>query len=124
MAKTKKKQMREERLEKKREAERLGHQRIKCDPGKNEQLKEKEKLEYQRKKENGQIKSINDMTGREKRTIRKIWREKTKKHRDHSKLQSIANSPMTPPSSNNVAHSPVIEAENNVALATNERSEN
>ncbi|KAK0074342.1 hypothetical protein PV325_008480 [Microctonus aethiopoides] len=124
MAKTKKKQTREERLEKKREAERLRYQRIKCDPGKNEQLKEKEKLKYQRKKENGRIKSINDMTEREQRTIRKIWREKTKKHRDHLKLQSIANSPMTPPSSNNDAHSLVIEAENNVALAAKKRSEN
>lgn len=81
MANVKKKQTREERLEKKRQAEKLRYQRIKNDPVKNAELKEKEKQQYKKKKEKGQVKSINDMTKREQRAVRKIWREKTKKQR-------------------------------------------
>ncbi|KAF5279395.1 hypothetical protein FQA39_LY05505 [Lamprigera yunnana] len=90
MANVKKKQTREERLEKKGQAEKFRYQRIKNDPVKNAELKEKEK---------GQIKSINDMTKREQRAVRKIWREKIKKHRDRVKLQSTRNYPVTPSAS-------------------------
>ncbi|CAH2014575.1 unnamed protein product [Acanthoscelides obtectus] len=75
MAKLKKKLTREERLEKKRKAERLHDQRIKNDPIKNAELKEKEK--YHRKNEKGQVRSIKDLTNREQQAVRKIWREKT-----------------------------------------------
>lgn len=64
------------------------------------------------------------MTEREKRSIRKIWREKTKKHRDRLKLQSIGNCPVTQPSSTNDEHAPPVpEVQNNVALAAKKRSE-
>ncbi|KAL3274298.1 hypothetical protein HHI36_015703 [Cryptolaemus montrouzieri] len=113
--KVKKKQTREERLEKKRQAEKLRYQRIKNDPVKNAQLKEKEKQQYKKKKEKGQIKTIKDMSEREQRAIRKIWREKTKKHRDRVKLQITRNNPITPPASDNEDQPPL--PENNIALA-------
>lgn len=121
MANVKKKQTREERLEKKRQAEKLRYQRIKNDPVKNAELKEKEKQQYKKKKEKGQIKSINDMTKREQRAVRKIWREKTKKHRDRVKLQSTRNYPVTPPPSDNEDQPPL--PQNNIALAAKRRSE-
>ncbi|KAF5276899.1 hypothetical protein FQA39_LY06450 [Lamprigera yunnana] len=121
MANVKKKQTRDERLEKKRQAEKLRYQRIKNDPVKNAELKEKEKQQYKKKKEKEQIKSINDMTKREQRAVRKIWREKTKKHRDRVKLQSTRNYPVTPPASNNEDQPPL--PQNNIALAAKRRSE-
>lgn len=123
MANVKKKQTREERLEKKRQAEKLRYQKIKNDPVKNAQLKEKEKQNYQKKKEKGQIKSIKDMTEREKRAIRKIWREKTKKHRDRLKLQTPRNCLIiTPPASDDEDQAPP-RPQNNIILAARRRSE-
>ncbi|CAF4951139.1 unnamed protein product [Pieris macdunnoughi] len=121
MANVKKKQTREERLEKKRQTEKLRYQRIKNDPVKNAKLKEKERQQYKKKKEKGQIKSINDMTEREQRAVRKIWREKTKKHRDRVKIQSTRNNPLTPPASDNEDQPPL--PQNNIALAAKRRSE-
>lgn len=121
MVNVKKKQTREERLEKKRQAERLRYQRIKNDPIKNAELKEKERQQYQKKKEKGQIRSIHDMTEREQRAIRKIWREKTRKHRTRVKLQSTRNFPVTPPESDNEDLPPL--PQNNIALAAKRRSE-
>ncbi|CAF4937685.1 unnamed protein product [Pieris macdunnoughi] len=103
MANVKKKQTREERLEKKRQTEKLRYQRIK------------------KRSEKGQIKSINDMTEREQRAVRKIWREKTKKHRDRVKIQSTRNNPLTPPASDNEDQPPL--PQNNIALAAKRRSE-
>ncbi|KAL4703592.1 hypothetical protein ACJJTC_003331 [Scirpophaga incertulas] len=76
-----KKQTREERLERKRLTERLRYQRIKNDPEKYSQQKEKEKKKYERKKEKGAIKTINQMTSREQRKARKLWREKQRRRR-------------------------------------------
>ena len=56
--KYKTKQTREEKLEKKRQAQKLRYQEIKNDPVKYAELKEKEKQKYQRKKKKGQSKSI------------------------------------------------------------------
>ncbi|CAF4819497.1 unnamed protein product [Pieris macdunnoughi] len=72
---------REKRLEKKRVAERLRYQRIKNDPEKYSQQREKEKKKYKRKKEKGTIKTVNQMTPRENLKARKIWREKAKQQR-------------------------------------------
>ena len=96
MANIKKKQTREERLQKKREAERLRYQRLKNDVIKNAELKEKERQKYWRKKEKGQVKSVKDMTPRQQRTIRKIWREKTRKRRIRLRMQNSLNV-VTPP---------------------------
>lgn len=51
MAPKKKKLSREELLQKKREVERLCYQRRKNYPPKKEEIREKEKLKYQKKKE-------------------------------------------------------------------------
>lgn len=118
MANFKKKQTRKEMLEKKRQSEKLRYQRNKNDPVKNAALKKKEKQKYEKKKETGQIKSIHDMTKREQRAVRKIWRERTKKR---VKLQSTRNYPVTPPASDNEDQPPL--PQNKIALAAKKRSE-
>ncbi|KAL4714202.1 hypothetical protein ACJJTC_002839 [Scirpophaga incertulas] len=72
-------------------------------------------------KEKGQIMSIHDMTERDQRAIRKIWREKTRKHRGRVKLQSTRNFPVTPPESDNEDQPSL--PQNNIALAAKRRSE-
>lgn len=55
------------------------------------------------------------MAEREQRTVRKIWKVKTKKHRDRLKLQSTRNYLVTPPASDNEDQLPL--PHNNIALA-------
>lgn len=92
---------REERLEKKRIAERLRYQKIKNDKDKYAQQKVKEREKYEKKKEKGVIKTVNQMTPREQRKARKVWREKAKNRRHRLALQDISNAPETPPCSDN-----------------------
>ncbi|KAL3286807.1 hypothetical protein HHI36_001300 [Cryptolaemus montrouzieri] len=96
-----KKMMREERLEKKRIAERLRYQRIKNDPDKYAQRKVKERKNYEKKGDNGTIRTAKQMTPREQRKARKIWREKAKIRRRRLALQDISNAFVTPPCSDN-----------------------
>lgn len=100
MANNKKKQTREERLEKKRAAERLRYQRLKNDPVTSEKLKEKERRNYLNKKEKSIIRSVKDMTPREQRAIRKVWAEKTRKRRARLAHTSAMTVPATPPAGN------------------------
>ncbi|CAH1991835.1 unnamed protein product [Acanthoscelides obtectus] len=86
-------------LEKKRQAERPRDQRIKNDPIKNAELKEKEKEKYHRKEEKVQVRSIKDLTDREQRAMRKIWREQTERYRDRVRQTTIVNYPESPPPS-------------------------
>lgn len=83
MAPTNKKQKlsREEILQKKREAEKARLSRIRNDPVKLAEYKEKERLRYLKKKEKGQRKSIKDMTPREQRITRKNWKGYAKDYR-------------------------------------------
>lgn len=76
-----KKMTREEMLEKKRKAERVRYDKIKRDPLKYEEQKQKEKIKYQKKKESGQVKAAKDMTPRENRLARKRWRDNVKAFR-------------------------------------------
>ncbi|CAH1979468.1 unnamed protein product, partial [Acanthoscelides obtectus] len=85
--------------EKKRQAERPRDQRIKNDPIKNAELKGKEKEKYHRKKEKVQVRSIKDLTDREQRAMRKIWREQTERYRDRVRQKTIVNYPESPPPS-------------------------
>ncbi|CAB3235016.1 unnamed protein product [Arctia plantaginis] len=94
-----KKTTREERLERKRIAERLRYQRIKNDKDKYAQQKIKEREKYEKKKEKGVIKTVQQMTPREQRKLRKVWREKAKIRRRRLALQDISNAPETPPCS-------------------------
>lgn len=72
---------REEILQKKREAEKARLSRIRNDPVKLAEYKEKERLRYLKKKEKGQRKSIKDMTPREQRITRKNWKGYAKDYR-------------------------------------------
>ncbi|VEN36033.1 unnamed protein product [Callosobruchus maculatus] len=70
-----KKLTREDILEKKRIAERARYQRLKSDPTKFAEQCEKEKLKSQKKKEEGKVKLVKDVTPREVSLARKRWRE-------------------------------------------------
>lgn len=89
-----KKLTREEKLQKKREAERLRYQRIKNDPEKYKLQKLKEKEKYLKKKEKGLIKTIDQMTPREQRKARKIWKKKARERRQRLASQNVANFPV------------------------------
>lgn len=91
-----KKLTRDERLQKKREAERLRYQKIKNDPEKYELQKQKEKEKYLKKKEKGIIKTIDQMTPREQRKARKIWKKKARERRQRLTLQNVTNVSVMP----------------------------
>lgn len=55
---------------------------LKNNPEKYEEAKRLEKERYQRRKEQGKIKSINELTPREQRKLRKDWRARSKKSYD------------------------------------------
>lgn len=65
------------------------------------QQKIKEREKYEKKKEKGDIKTVQQMSPREQRKVRKIWREKAKIRRRRLALQDISNAPETPPCSDN-----------------------
>ncbi|CAK1543849.1 unnamed protein product [Leptosia nina] len=77
---------RAERLERKRIAARERYQRIKNDPVRCKELKEKERQSYARKKKMGLIKMAKEMTIEELLKARKRWREKTRKFRARRKI--------------------------------------
>nr|CAI5860347.1 unnamed protein product [Callosobruchus analis] len=54
-------------------------QALKDNQGKYEEAKRLERERYQRRKEQGKIKTINDLTPREQRKVRKDWRARSKK---------------------------------------------
>ncbi|XP_072946039.1 uncharacterized protein [Epargyreus clarus] len=91
-----KKLTREEKLQKKREAERLRYERIKNDPEKYELQKQKEKAKYLKKKEKGIIKTVDQMNPREQRKARKIWKKKARERRQRLALQNVTNLSVTP----------------------------
>ncbi|RZF41626.1 hypothetical protein LSTR_LSTR000340 [Laodelphax striatellus] len=84
----KKKASREEILLKKKLRERERYKKIKSDPVKLEQQREKERIKYENKKNKKQVKSINDMNEREARLKRKEWRARSKKY--YNKKKQIA----------------------------------
>lgn len=88
MAPKKKKATKEEILQKKREAERKRYAKIKNDPQKREELREKERLKYLKKKEKGTRKLVENMTPREHRDAKKKWKQHCTKYR--SKKKSIS----------------------------------
>lgn len=77
---------REEILEQKRIAERLRYERLKNDPQKKEEMKEKERQKYQKKKEKGKRKLVKDMSRREHKAVKKVWREHCSKYRVKKKV--------------------------------------
>ncbi|KAK9875372.1 hypothetical protein WA026_007767 [Henosepilachna vigintioctopunctata] len=86
MRHAKSKLTREEILKKKSEAEKARLARIKSDPIKLAEYKEKQKLQYLRKKEKGQRKNVVDMTPREQRITRKKWKNYSLNYRQRKQL--------------------------------------
>lgn len=74
-------QSKEERLRKKREAEKRRYERLKQNPEGAVRLKEKEKTQYAAKKRKGVIKPINKCTPRQQRLKRKQWRRCSQTYR-------------------------------------------
>ncbi|RVE50183.1 hypothetical protein evm_005206 [Chilo suppressalis] len=80
-AKRRRKQTKEERLEKKRGAERRRYHRMRSDPIKHAEMQEKQRQKYLEKKLKLQKRTINDMSQSEKKATRKKWREHCRKYR-------------------------------------------
>lgn len=75
--------------EKKRAASKLRYQRIKNDPVKYERLKIKERERYQRRKREGQVKSVKEMSLGELQEARDNWRKNTRKRRSRLAKQNM-----------------------------------
>lgn len=118
MAKTVKKKNKQDekylakRREQKRMSMRRARERIKNDPIKHEENKLKRRLDYQKLKEEGKIKLINDLSSRDQRKIRKEWKHRSQKYRIRQKnlekeqeIIECFSPPETPPEGS----SPVIE---------------
>lgn len=114
MAPRKKKLSKEEIFQRKREAERKRYERIKNDPQKREELREKERLKYLKKKEKGTRKLVENMTSREHREAKKKWRKHCRKYRNKKKvLANITNSFMR-------ENTPDSDASNSCRMSTSE----
>lgn len=97
-------QSREERLRKKREAERRRYNRLKQDEEGANWLKEKEKKQYALKKKKGTVKPIDKCTPRQQRIKRKNWRKISKRYRENKKIKELQGDYVqnnTPPESEN-----------------------
>lgn len=93
---------REEKLRRKREAEKRRYDRMKQDPEGREKLRQKERDQYSKKKENKIIRPISQLNEREKRAKRKQWRQTSKTYRQKRKQTQIENEFLernTPPAS-------------------------
>lgn len=88
----------------KKEYDRRRREQIKSDPEKLAELREKERLKYQKKREKGVLnaKLVKNMSEREHRKITKEWRKRSKRYRDQKKEEKKLNLILqqnTPPSS-------------------------
>ncbi|CAH1154504.1 unnamed protein product [Phaedon cochleariae] len=93
---------REEKLRRKREAEKRRYDRMKQDPEEREKLRQKERDQYSKKKEKKIIRPISQLNEREKRAKRKEWRQTSKTYRQKRKQTQIQNEFLeqnTPPAS-------------------------
>lgn len=79
----------EEKKKRRREQKKLSMRRAreKLDATSVEERRRKDRERYNRKKQNGLIRTIKDFTPREQRKIRKMWREKSKLRREKVKLR-------------------------------------
>ncbi|CAG9786535.1 unnamed protein product [Diatraea saccharalis] len=93
----------EEKKKRRREQKKLSMRRAraKMDTAALEERRRKDRERYQRKKQDGLIKTIADYTPRQQRQIRKMWREKAKVRREKEKIRKQTNKILlnTPPSS-------------------------
>lgn len=86
----------------KRERERIRRAQIKNDPQKYEEQRQKEKERYLKRKAEGKIKLIDDLSDRDKRAKRKKWNENNKRYRERIKKNKELTAKLmseTPPAS-------------------------
>ncbi|CAG9814469.1 unnamed protein product [Phaedon cochleariae] len=103
------KKSREEILREKRERERERRRKIREDPVKKEEQKEKERQKYMKQKQDKIKKTVDDMTPRELRQIRKKWKENSKNYRLKKKRAEMERSLLelnTPPVSSDEENRP------------------
>lgn len=86
MPKKRGKKTREEILLEKRLRKRKTYEKIKSDPEKYQMQKEKERLRYKKRREEKKLKSIADMTAREKKLQRKRWRLNSRRFIENKKM--------------------------------------
>ncbi|KAL4720148.1 hypothetical protein ACJJTC_011325 [Scirpophaga incertulas] len=93
----------EEKKKRRREQKKLSMRRAraKLDVASLEERRRKDRERYQRKKQDGLIKTIKDFTPRQQRQMRKMWREKSKLRREKEKIKKRTDKILndTPPSS-------------------------
>lgn len=83
----------EDRRKKKRETERKRRENIKNNPDLYEEAKQKERERYHKRKQEGKIVTIDELSSRERRKKRKMWKQSAKKYREnHKKSENVANS--------------------------------
>lgn len=83
----------EEKKLKKKEYDRLRREKIKNDPELLREQQLKEQLKYKMKLEKKQVKRVSDMTFREQRLSRKIWRQKFRKWYRKNKADMVEKTP-------------------------------
>ncbi|KAF5295077.1 hypothetical protein FQA39_LY13228 [Lamprigera yunnana] len=124
MRHAKNKLTREDILKKKREAEKARLARIKSDPIKLAEYKEKQKLQYLRKKEKGQRKNVKEMTPREQRITRKKWKNYSSNYRRKKQLLKQTTNNFirqnTPPPTDDEIQ-PIIREENRPVINEDQR---
>ncbi|XP_039300411.1 glutamic acid-rich protein [Nilaparvata lugens] len=107
MARSKKEQERylEKRREMKKMSMRKAREKLRSDPVKYEEIKAKDRNRYRRKKEEGKVKLIGEMSNRDQRRIRQEWRKRSEKYRLKKKNEEnihdfvVSNSPPSTPES-------------------------
>lgn len=93
-------QSKEDRLLKKRLAEKLRQEKIKKDPDRFLQEKFKMHLKYENRKKKGTVKPVNKMSSSEKRAQQKKWRENSRRYRMNKKIIDKELVPKMPSSNN------------------------
>lgn len=116
--------------EKKKMLMRKLRENIKNDPSKYEEAKRKERERYYARKQAGKIKTIDKMSPREQRTIRKNWRErsnrcyKNKKNNEDLERRLEENSPPPSPGNTLDINVPVVVEDKKTRIGKNKRRKN
>ncbi|CAH0556613.1 unnamed protein product [Brassicogethes aeneus] len=99
---------------------RRAREKIKQDRDKHEEIKQKDRERYRKKKEEGLVMGIKDLSRRDQKAKRKEWRERAKRYRQKEKNNRLLNDmlqrnsppptpeqeielPSTPPSTSRIA---------------------
>ncbi|KAH3786071.1 hypothetical protein DPMN_164172 [Dreissena polymorpha] len=99
--------------------ERMARWRAKhrADRASNELYKQRERERNQQRKETGQFKSVENMTPREKRQVRKRWRQNSREYRERKKTSAHILTPPTSPNTNDEENPNPIPEDNRRSLS-------